>query len=157
HDRLLREPNTRVMDFTGRPMKGYLYVSADGLTSDATLERWIGHGVAYTTGLPAKAPRGGKVRPKPRKTKLGRRKLAPRARRARAWSVVPCPGHETARGPGRRRRGGHAGGGARDRLPARRGRGDRLLHRPQRARPAGHAGTAGDDRGDRGGGECVRR
>lgn len=51
---LVRRPHARQMDFTGRPMKGFLYVAAEGLERDGDLERWVGHGVRYATSLPAK-------------------------------------------------------------------------------------------------------
>jgi TfoX/Sxy family transcriptional regulator of competence genes len=57
YDRLLEEPHVRRMDFTGRPMRGFLYVSASGLESDRELAKWIEHGVAFASALPAKAPR----------------------------------------------------------------------------------------------------
>jgi hypothetical protein len=34
YESALREPHTRPMDFTGRPMKGYVYVEPDGYESD---------------------------------------------------------------------------------------------------------------------------
>ena len=52
----LREPHARAMDFTGRPMKGLVFVSPEGIDSDADLERWVARGVAYAASLPAKAP-----------------------------------------------------------------------------------------------------
>ena len=51
---LLSDPQAREMDFTGRPMKGFVYVAAESLDSDAELRRWVGHGVAYAAGLPPK-------------------------------------------------------------------------------------------------------
>jgi hypothetical protein len=42
------------MDFTRRPMKGMVYVSADGFTEDADLARWIGRGMTYVRSLPPK-------------------------------------------------------------------------------------------------------
>jgi hypothetical protein len=42
------------MDFTGRPMKGFVYVAPDGLESDAALHRWIARGVRFAASLPAK-------------------------------------------------------------------------------------------------------
>ncbi|HEY8691535.1 MAG TPA: TfoX/Sxy family protein [Chloroflexota bacterium] len=35
--RALVEPHTRPMDFTGRPMAGFIYVSAEGVADDAAL------------------------------------------------------------------------------------------------------------------------
>jgi TfoX/Sxy family transcriptional regulator of competence genes len=54
HDALVVQPHARPMDFTGRPMKGFLYVDPDGLESDADLRRWVGYGVAYAGSLPGK-------------------------------------------------------------------------------------------------------
>jgi hypothetical protein len=42
------------MDFTGRPMKGWLFVDPQGVESDADLRRWIERGAAYASSLPAK-------------------------------------------------------------------------------------------------------
>lgn len=53
-DALLRLPHARKMDFTGRPMKGFLFVGTDGLESDRDLSGWISHGVSYAKSLPAK-------------------------------------------------------------------------------------------------------
>ena len=53
---VLREPHARAMDFTGRPMKGFIFVSPEGLESDTDLERWVGRSVAYAASLPAKEP-----------------------------------------------------------------------------------------------------
>jgi TfoX/Sxy family transcriptional regulator of competence genes len=55
YDRVLRECHARRMDFTGRPMKGFVYVVPEGYESDASLERWVNLGVSYVTTLPAKA------------------------------------------------------------------------------------------------------
>jgi TfoX/Sxy family transcriptional regulator of competence genes len=54
YETLLAEPHAREMDFTGKPMKGFVYVAAEGLVSDADLNRWIGHGTACARSLPAK-------------------------------------------------------------------------------------------------------
>jgi hypothetical protein len=50
------EPGVRPFDLTGRPMKGWLLVAADGHTEDDDLRRWVDRGVAYATSLPPKAP-----------------------------------------------------------------------------------------------------
>ncbi|KAF0243450.1 MAG: hypothetical protein FD180_3340 [Planctomycetota bacterium] len=54
HDEFVREPNARVMDFTGRPMRGYVFVSPAGCAKDADLKRWIGRGMEFAATLPAK-------------------------------------------------------------------------------------------------------
>lgn len=50
----LDEPYVRPMDFTGRPLKGYVYVSSGGLGTDAELGRWIDRALEYVTELPPK-------------------------------------------------------------------------------------------------------
>lgn len=37
----LKEEGCRIMDFTKRPMKGYLYVSAEGIDMDEDLDKWV--------------------------------------------------------------------------------------------------------------------
>jgi TfoX/Sxy family transcriptional regulator of competence genes len=39
---MLAKPHARVMDFTGRPSKRMIYVSPEGLRTDAALRSWIG-------------------------------------------------------------------------------------------------------------------
>ena len=56
YEELVGRPEARPMDFTGRPMKGFLYVASKGLDRDADLARWVGHGLAYATSLPPKEP-----------------------------------------------------------------------------------------------------
>ncbi|HEX9188645.1 MAG TPA: TfoX/Sxy family protein [Vicinamibacteria bacterium] len=54
HPVLVGERHAREMDFTGKPMKGFVYVAPEGLESDADLRRWVDHGVAYARSLPRK-------------------------------------------------------------------------------------------------------
>ena len=56
HDTWASHPAARPMDFTGRPMAGYLYVRPDGLT-DADLTRWLDHCWAFVGTLEAPRPR----------------------------------------------------------------------------------------------------
>ena len=53
----LREPHARPMDFTGKPMKGFLFVGPDGVRTQKMLEKWVGRGVDYASSLPAKKPK----------------------------------------------------------------------------------------------------
>ena len=39
--RALERPHTRPFDFTGKPMKGYVYVLSEGLADDAALASWV--------------------------------------------------------------------------------------------------------------------
>lgn len=57
YSQVLREPHARAMDFTGRPMKGFVFVSSQGLESDKDLQRWVERGLEYAASLPTKEPR----------------------------------------------------------------------------------------------------
>jgi len=50
----LAQPFAREMDFTGRPMKGMIYVDPDGYHSDKDLKAWVDRGLAFVTTLPPK-------------------------------------------------------------------------------------------------------
>jgi hypothetical protein len=58
YPQVVREPHARAMDFTGRPMKGFVFVSPQGLESDADLQRWVERGIEYAASLPAKGSLG---------------------------------------------------------------------------------------------------
>lgn len=47
-------PHVRPMDFTGKPMKGYVYVDPPGIEEDAALENWITACSAFVASLPPK-------------------------------------------------------------------------------------------------------
>jgi hypothetical protein len=53
-DELLAEPGARVFDMSGRPMKGWIVVGADGCAEDGDLARWVARGVTYARSLPPK-------------------------------------------------------------------------------------------------------
>jgi hypothetical protein len=48
----LREPWVRKMDFTGKPMKGYVFVAPEGFESDVSLELWIARCIRFVESLP---------------------------------------------------------------------------------------------------------
>jgi TfoX/Sxy family transcriptional regulator of competence genes len=50
----LEEPHVRPMDFTGRPMKGYVYVATPGLRTEAKLRRWVRLARDFVDTLPPK-------------------------------------------------------------------------------------------------------
>lgn len=54
HADALALPNVRPMDFTGKPMKGYVFVDAPGIAEDAALENWITACSAFVATLPPK-------------------------------------------------------------------------------------------------------
>ena len=68
YERVLQERHARQMDFTGRPMKGFVYIVPEGYESDAELQRWVDLGVSHVTSLPAK-PAGAKTKPSARRTR----------------------------------------------------------------------------------------
>lgn len=49
----LARPHARPMEFTGRPMKGMVFVSPEGL-GDRDLELWVKVGASYAAQLPPK-------------------------------------------------------------------------------------------------------
>lgn len=50
----LSRPHAREMDFTGRPMKGFVYVDGQGTESDGSLKGWVDMGLNYAKSLPIK-------------------------------------------------------------------------------------------------------
>lgn len=53
-DGALAQLHARPMDFTGRPMKGFVYVDSAGTAKDDSLEGWVQRGVAFARTLPPK-------------------------------------------------------------------------------------------------------
>ena len=54
HDAAVARPGARVMDFTSRPMMGWISVTREGFAEDADLDAWVDLGVTYAGSLPAK-------------------------------------------------------------------------------------------------------
>jgi TfoX/Sxy family transcriptional regulator of competence genes len=50
----LRRLHAREMDFTGRPMKGMVYVEPGGIETDAELQEWLEQAVQFVQTLPGK-------------------------------------------------------------------------------------------------------
>ena len=50
----LTEDHTREFDMTGRPMTGWMVVSAKGYAEDEDLRKWLSKGVEYAQSLPGK-------------------------------------------------------------------------------------------------------
>ncbi|MEO7244180.1 MAG: TfoX/Sxy family protein [Rubrivivax sp.] len=57
HADSLARPHVRPMDFTGRPMNGYVYVDPAGLASAAGLRFWLDRSRHFVATLPAKTPK----------------------------------------------------------------------------------------------------
>jgi len=47
-------PQVREMDFTGRSMRGMVFVSEDGISEDDDLKGWLQRGLDFAGTLPAK-------------------------------------------------------------------------------------------------------
>jgi TfoX/Sxy family transcriptional regulator of competence genes len=54
HEEAVAQPHARMMDFTGRPMKGMVFVGADGLRTESALRGWVERGAEYVSTLPPK-------------------------------------------------------------------------------------------------------
>jgi len=50
----LSRPHAKPMDFTGRPMKGMVYVEPAGFASAGGLKEWIARAMPFALSLPAK-------------------------------------------------------------------------------------------------------
>ncbi len=50
----LSQPHARPMDFTGRPMVGFLYVGSPGLASNQGLAAWVQRSLDFILTLPPK-------------------------------------------------------------------------------------------------------
>jgi TfoX/Sxy family transcriptional regulator of competence genes len=54
HQDALAMPNVRMMDFTGRPMKGYVYIDPPAIAEDRDLKAWVLWCAEYVSRLPGK-------------------------------------------------------------------------------------------------------
>lgn len=50
-------PGVRVMDFSGRPMKGYVFVDPPAIAADRDLKAWVLWCADYVTALAGKQPK----------------------------------------------------------------------------------------------------
>ncbi len=50
----LAQPHARPMDFTGRAMKGMVYVGSEGSSTDKALRSWVDQGLKFAAYLPPK-------------------------------------------------------------------------------------------------------
>ena len=54
YEAALPRPHAKPMDFTGRPMKGFVFVEPKGFASAGDLKAWIARAMAFALSLPAK-------------------------------------------------------------------------------------------------------
>ncbi len=57
YENCLTVQHAREMDFTGRAMKGMIYVSPEGIEADSELSRWVGLCTEFVETLPPKKPK----------------------------------------------------------------------------------------------------
>jgi hypothetical protein len=51
HEESLRLAHVRPMDFTGRPLKGYVYVGPEGCRTQRRVQAWVDKGAAFVGTL----------------------------------------------------------------------------------------------------------
>jgi hypothetical protein len=54
YEKALALPGARPMEITGRPMKGFVFVSPSRLSNDAALKKWLDMGLDFASSLPRK-------------------------------------------------------------------------------------------------------
>jgi TfoX/Sxy family transcriptional regulator of competence genes len=54
YEQLLQRRHVKPMDFTGRPLRGFIYVMSEGLSGQKTLHSWLEWGIRYARSLPEK-------------------------------------------------------------------------------------------------------
>lgn len=54
YENLLQKEHAQIMDFTGKPMKGMIYVEPEGLKSDNNLTEWVDACLNFIHTLPEK-------------------------------------------------------------------------------------------------------
>jgi TfoX/Sxy family transcriptional regulator of competence genes len=60
YEESVRQPHVRPMDFTGKPMAGYVYVAPDGMSEDDELAKWIRLGAQFVRTLAGKRQSAGR-------------------------------------------------------------------------------------------------
>jgi TfoX/Sxy family transcriptional regulator of competence genes len=54
YEAALARPGAKLMDFTGRPMTGFVFVDSSAVESDAGLDEWLQEALGYVEMLPPK-------------------------------------------------------------------------------------------------------
>ena len=54
YEACLKKKHAREMDFTGKALKGMVYVAPKGIESDQELAEWVGFCLNFVSALPAK-------------------------------------------------------------------------------------------------------
>lgn len=51
YEAALDEPHVRPMDFTGRPMTGYVFVGSGGVATAKAVKKWVDRGAAFVATI----------------------------------------------------------------------------------------------------------
>lgn len=74
YEATLSRPHVRPMDFTWRPLTGYVYVSPAGSRTDEAVAGWVRHAMQFVRSLPAKSkPKRARPRPRARRPAKSKR------------------------------------------------------------------------------------
>jgi TfoX/Sxy family transcriptional regulator of competence genes len=60
YEKCLKKKYAKEMTFTGKPLKGMLYIESRGITEDDQLHEWIGRCLDFVSSLPDKKPKSSK-------------------------------------------------------------------------------------------------
>lgn len=71
YESALRRKGCAPMDFTGRPMRGFVFVNLDGLKTAAELKFWLELALAFNPRAKASKSRSSTPQQKPRRSKTG--------------------------------------------------------------------------------------
>jgi len=55
YEQALKKPHARKMDFTGKPLNGFVYVAPAGFESDGDLASWVRLSMNFVSTLPPKS------------------------------------------------------------------------------------------------------
>ena len=54
YNTLLKKPHAGEMTFTGKPLKGFLYIAGEGVKTDRQLQKWLDIGIEFANKTPQK-------------------------------------------------------------------------------------------------------
>ncbi len=94
YERSLQSPHARPMDFTGRPLRGMVYVSPSGFQRAAGLKKWVGLAESFVSTLPQRKPKAKKANKRSSSAKRSAGEagvVKPRQQSARSRSAPASP------------------------------------------------------------------
>lgn len=80
YEQALSEPHARPMDFTGKIMRGFVFVGPGGVNSPNKLAIWIEKGIDFAMKSPARIKVVSKVKPSSRKKAVPKKKSTAKKR-----------------------------------------------------------------------------